>query len=317
LTPDLLLFYLMEFSATGKPVYPLVTSRGCPHRCSYCANDSYEKIYSTWRRVRRRSSANLLAEIDAAREDFPSIQEIAFLDDVFVAAPTRTIVDFALHYKENVGLPFYCIVSPLTINEPKLVALLGAGLIRISMGIETGSRRIQELYNRPIDNDDILKAALLIHRYTDRMLPPIYDVITDNPYEQIDDQLLTLELLRQIPLPYKLLMFSLVFYPETGLYSHALADGLIGDEKKEIYGRNYFRLQATYYNLVIYAFHRQFPRKVLSFMSHPLVFRLLGAAMLAPFWRLASWLLMRVRIYYSRLRLGRFRRGISANAGSR
>ena len=316
LTPDLLRFYLMDFSATDKPVYPLVTSRGCPHRCSYCANDSYGKIYSDWHRVRRRSSTSLLAEIEAARAEFPSIQEIAFLDDVFVAAPTRTIVEFSRQYQESVALPFTCIVSPMTINERKLEALLDAGLIRIGMGIETGSRRIQDLYNRAMNNDDILKAALLIHKHADRMLPPIYDVITDNPYEEIQDQLDTLELLRRIPPPYRLLMFSLVFYPGTGLYEHALVDGLIGDETKEIYGRNYFELQATYYNLVIYGFHRRFPRCVLSVMSHPFAFRLLSAAILAPFWRVAGWLLMRARIHYSKLRLGRFRRGISKNSSS-
>ncbi len=307
LTPDLIRFYLMAESATGEPVYPLLSTRGCPHRCNYCANDSFVDLYPHWRRVRRRSNASLVAEIQAIRERFPFVGEIALLDDVFVAAPTQTIVDFARLYKEKVGLPFYCIVSPLTINEPKLAALLDAGLVRVSMGIQSGSERIQKFYSRPIDNKAILKAAHLMHRYTDRMLSPVYDVITDNPYEETPDQLETLELLQQIPPPYKLLMFSLVFYPGTALYERARADGLIENEQKEVYNRNYFKLQPTFYNLVIYGFHRQFPRWLLRLMSHQSVFRLLNAPGLRPFWQVGDRCLMQARIWYNKRRLKRFR----------
>lgn len=307
LTPSLLRFYLMTESATGEPVYPLLATRGCPHRCNYCANDSYTGLYERWRHVRRRSNASLIAEINAFRERFPFVREVALLDDVFVAAPTQRIVDFARLYKQKVGLPFYCIVSPLTINEPKLLALLDAGLVRVSMGIQSGSARIQKFYNRPMDNEAILKAAHLIHEHTDRMLPPIYDVITDNPYEETQDQLATLELLHQIPSPYKLLMFSLVFYPGTALYDKARADGLIKSEREEVYNRNYFKLQPSFYNLVIYGFHRQFPRWILRLMSHEMIFRLLSASELRPLWKIGDRCLMQARIWYNRRRLRRFR----------
>jgi radical SAM superfamily enzyme YgiQ (UPF0313 family) len=137
LTAELLRFYLMGSSATGEPVYPLLSARGCPHRCSYCANDAYGEVYPGWRAVRRRSSGSLIAEIQAFREQFPFVGEVAFYDDVFVAAPNEMIEDFACLYKEKVGLPFYCIVSPLAINQRKLEALLDAGLVKIGMGIET------------------------------------------------------------------------------------------------------------------------------------------------------------------------------------
>jgi anaerobic magnesium-protoporphyrin IX monomethyl ester cyclase len=307
LTPKLLRTYLMDASATGQPVYPLLATRGCPHRCSYCANDSYADLYQRWRRVRRRSNASLIAEIQAFRARFPFVGEVAFLDDVFVAAPTETIEAFAQLYKEQVGLPFYCIVSPLTINDPKLKALLDAGLIRVSMGIQTGSPRLQKLYQRPMGNDAVLEAARLFNRYQAQMLPPVYDIITDNPYATFEDQLDTLRLLNQLPRPYKMLMFSLMFYPGTELYTQALADGLIEDVNALVYSRNYFKLRPTYYNLVLYGFHRQTPSWGLRWMSHPYVFRLLSAPILHPLWRLGDWLLMRARIWYNKFRLKRFR----------
>ena len=59
MTPEILRYYLMTESATGEPAYPLLGTRGCPHRCNYCANDSYAELYQGWRRVRRRSNASL------------------------------------------------------------------------------------------------------------------------------------------------------------------------------------------------------------------------------------------------------------------
>lgn len=307
LTASLLRFYLMAESATGEPVYPLLATRGCPHRCNYCANDSYTDLYQNWRHVRRRSNTSLIKEINTFRERFPFIREVALLDDVFVAAPIKTIVDFSQLYKQKVGLPFYCIVSPLTINEPKLVALIEAGLVRVSMGIQSGSKRIQRFYNRPMDNEAILKATRLIHKYIGNTLPPVYDVITDNPYEKIEDQLATLELLHQIPSPYKLLMFSLVFYPGTALYNEALTDKLIKCEEEEVYNRNYFKLQPTFYNLVIYGFHRNFPRWILRIMSSKAIFKLLSNVKLQPLWEIGDRCLMQARIWYNKRRLKRFR----------
>ncbi len=310
LTPSLLHFYLMDSSSTGEPVYPVLSTRGCPHRCSYCANDAIGEVYPDWRHVRRRSNGSLVAEIQAFREQFPFVGEVAFHDDVFVAAPAPAIEAFSRVYREQVGLPFYCIVSPLTLTERKLTALLDAGLVKLHMGIETGSRRTQQLYTRPIGNKAILRAAHLINKYADHMLTPAYDVISDNPYEGPEDELETLRLLQQIPHPYRLLIFSLVFYPGTRLYERAIADGLIHDEKREIHNRNFLRLQPSYYNLVIYGYHRRFPRWLLRFMSHPPVFLLFSAPTWRPLWRVAHWGLKWVRTWYNWRRLRRYRRGV-------
>lgn len=303
LTPALLNFYLMSLSVTGNPVYPLLASRGCPHCCSYCANDTYARLYQGWRHMRRRSAESLVVEIQSVREQFPFIKEIAFLDDVFVAASTETIESFSCLYKEKVGLPFYCIISPSTINEVKLEALLDAGLVKVFMGIETGSRRLQQLYKRPADNATVLKAAHLIHRYTDRMLPPTYDIITDSLYEEYQDRLATLKLLQRIPYPYSLLIFSLVCYPGTILYKQAIVDDLIKNEREEIHNRNYLKVRSTFYNLILYGFHYQLPHWFLSLMSHKLLSRLLNIAQMRPLWILIGRWLNQRQIRHSKRKL--------------
>jgi radical SAM superfamily enzyme YgiQ (UPF0313 family) len=307
MTARLLRIYLMDASATGQPVYPMVATRGCPHRCSYCANDYYARIYDDWRHVRRRSNASLIAEIVAFRERFPFVGEVSFLDDVFVAAPTDSIEYFARSYKREIDLPFTCIVSPTTINERKLCALLDAGLVRISMGIETGSARTQELYHRPMGSEAVLQATRLLNQHKHRMLPPNYDIITDNPYENAEDKIATLALLRQVPRPYRLLMLSLVFYPGTGLYERALADGLVTDVDSAIYNRNFFQLQPTYYNLMLFCLHRQLPQRLLRLMTQPALFRLLDRPAMQPLWRLVDRLLTRLRVSRSKARLDRYR----------
>jgi coproporphyrinogen III oxidase-like Fe-S oxidoreductase len=148
------------------------------------------------------------------------------------------MLDFAKQYKERIGDPFYLLGSPGTITEEKYAALVDAGLHCIQMGIEHGSKRIQKLMRRStMGNEKILRSAEIIAKYTDRTAPPQYDIIYDLPYETMADKLDTLRLIVQLPKPYKLQVFSVIFYPGTSLHTIAMRDGLINDERSEIYDK--------------------------------------------------------------------------------
>ena len=90
------------------------------------------------------------------------------------------------------------------------------------MGVESGSKRIQELFNRKqMDNERLMKAFRIINKYKDRMYPPSYDFILDVPYETDMDKVDSLKLIAEIPKPFHLQPFSLVLYPGTKLYEQA------------------------------------------------------------------------------------------------
>ena len=67
----------------------------------------------------------------------------------------------------------------------------------------------------------------------------------------------TLNLLLEIPKPYRLNLFSLTFFPGTELYDKAKAEGLIRDDLNEVYRKYYFTCRRTYLNGLFFLFNSQ------------------------------------------------------------
>jgi len=228
----------------GKPSYCYVTqaSRGCPHRCSYCSNAMFLEIFKGKGKVLRRKSVDyVIKEINQVRKMFPSINAVNFYDDTFFSTTDEEIVKFAKAYKKEVGIPFFCLASPLTLSESKIKALVSAGMGHIQLGIQSGSERInKEIYKRHVPNKLTLEKIRLLNKYKDKITPS-YDFIVDNPYETSNDLLETIRFIYQVPKPYRVQLFSLVFYPHTGLYDMALKDGIL-DKKMSGYEKSLSKL---------------------------------------------------------------------------
>lgn len=264
---------LPYFGSTLKRAFRTMTDRGCPHRCTYCNISNIKAMYDDQRTpfFRRRGVENVIHELEGVIRRFPFVEAFQFFDDTFFARPYQELLEFSAAYKEKIGLPFYVQASPTTLSEKKLIPLLDAGLIYVEMGVQTGSARIKEMYRRKESNERIVEGTELLHRFRDRMLPPDYHVIIDNPWETPDDTLDTVKLLYQIPKPYGLCISSLVFYPQTELYERALREGLIQDETAEIYRKPFFiPPKKSYPNFLIYLLTFQhFPRNVLGWLMRP------------------------------------------------
>jgi anaerobic magnesium-protoporphyrin IX monomethyl ester cyclase len=216
-------YYLGDIGRwTGSAVYSVLTTRGCPYRCTYCVNNAMVDLYPDWCKLRRRS---------AVRVRLPSIGALIIRDDVFLANPESYIAEFCQLYKE-VGLPFQAYTTAQTADWTKLQLIVDAGLRLPIMGIQSGSARIQKLYQRHTSNEQMLRAARLIHSFRDRVSRPMYDLITDNPYETDEDRFETLQFIHSLPPPYKLSLYSLTFYPGTEIYRRAKADGFIRHYRK-------------------------------------------------------------------------------------
>lgn len=249
--------------------YRTMTSRGCPHRCSYCAS-------SAMMQLRRRSVDNVIEELRQMCSRFQYIKLISFFDDTFFAAPVEYFEEFRDKYKNKVGLPFHAQCSPSTINEKKLELLVGAGLYFTEMGIQTGSEKTKKIYRRVVSNDKILEAADLINRYGSKMLTPEYHVILDNPWEETEDVLNTLRLLIALPGKFKLQISSLIFFPGTELNERARKEGLLKDELNEVCRKPFTFPKGTYLNYLIYlSGFPAVPRRVLKLLSRDKLVRAL------------------------------------------
>ena len=253
----------------NKTVYTTMASRGCPHRCTYCFNSFYQQIYPKQKYLRRRSADSVMAELCDVMKSYDFIDVIWFADDCLTAATDEHIREFCEKYKKEVGLPFYCLGSPITINEVKLRYLIDAGMQYFQMGIQTGSKQTKKEFCRPFTNEQILKAVHLLNKFKKDLPLPYYDFILDNPWENVDDQLETLHLILELPKPRRLFFSSLTYFPGTVLYDYAMREGLITDELKQVYVPHFGNLNGDYINflIIIHAYYNV-PRPIIRLLAN-------------------------------------------------
>lgn len=263
------LFPLMP-APGNKPVkvYRTMTSRGCPHRCTYCANRVQAQRHTGEKYLRFRSPDHVLNELKQVKARYPFIQAIHFFDDVFTAMPRADLETLCSRYKTEIGLPFYAQISPMVMDRPMMELLIDSGLVFLDMGIQTGSETTRAMYQRPETNGQILDAARLIYEFKDQLITPHYHVILDNPWESRKDLQQTLNLLLQIPGRYKLCLSSLTFFPGTELYDRACSEHRIEDETRDIYQKPFYIPKGRYFNYLIYLTDIHWiPRSVLRWLG--------------------------------------------------
>ncbi|MCP4903310.1 MAG: B12-binding domain-containing radical SAM protein [bacterium] len=229
--------------------YHTIWSIGCPFSCTYCGNTRYVKNNPGYRKIRYTAPSSLMKELRQVIKRHPHIRSIIFDDDSFMALPTETIEEFCQQYKQEIGIPFTVTgVIPNYIHERKLELLVNAGLMRVRMGIQSGSDRILEFYKRPSPRKKVMRAAEIINRFDRHMMPPDYDIIVDNPIETGADVRDTLQLVHDLPRPFHLNLFSLTVMPNTVLECQL---DEMGVELKDA-SHSYQRLAPTLANATLY-----------------------------------------------------------------
>ena len=233
--------------------YMTLPSRGCPFTCTYCVNNTLNKMYPTEKALRYRTADNTIAELLEAKNSLPGVERIVFDDDAYFILPTEVISEFCDKYKQQVQLPLTITgATPTTMHREKLALLVDAGLVALRMGVETGSENTKLLYKRNFRIEKIEKAVSIIDEFKDKFESMYYDIILDNPWETDEERTETLMFLSKFPTPYKLSLFSLTFYPETDLYTLAKKDGIITDDLEDVYRKYYLGCKKTYMNSLFF-----------------------------------------------------------------
>lgn len=233
-------------------IYCTLPTRGCPFGCTYCCNNTIIKMYNKQNIFRKRSIDNIINELVIIKNKFNLTKEIKFDDDSFFLYSLEEIKEFSDKYKKLINLPLTVTgVTPKTLSEEKLKYLVDAGLKRIRMGIQSGCKKTLKLYKRNYSNDEIEHAANLINKFKDKVIAQ-YDIILDNPWETDIDRIETIKFLSRVPLPYRLSIFSLIFYPETELYEKAKNEGILTDELCSVYQKYLHDCEKTFLNDIVF-----------------------------------------------------------------
>ena len=254
-----------------KMLYQILTSRGCPYACTFCANWHTRQLYKGQKVYRRRSFSNVFQELEQAKHRFP-VDYFVLSDDSFFASSEEELEAFAEEYKRRINLPFRCLATPNAVTERKVKALAEAGLCYVEIGIQSCAPETLAMFRRKWGGvEHVKRAGEILAKYPDQ-IEVLYDVIIDNPWEPTEHIVQTLREIVELPRPYLLQLFSLTLFPGTELYERGVKEGLIGDIHKEVYQKHYQSREYTYFSFVLSFIHRQYPRWLLRFMlSKPMV----------------------------------------------
>jgi len=259
------------------PILYYVTSRGCPHNCSYCNNCRYVKMFGH-NSIRYYSVDRVINELEYTLRQLDFFSIIGFADDDFFTRPINILEDFAKKYKRRIGLPFGIAISANTFSKQKLELLLDSGLKLVQMGIQSGSQNvIENIYNRKVKISKTKEVIDQISDYTySRKLRILLDFIIDNPYESRDDIIKTYQYIVGLPPSTGLNLFHLAFFPGTPIYARALNDGIIepySEQTFRFYTKGKIRYQRNYETFLVLAasylrcntkFGRKIPRLIFS-----------------------------------------------------
>ncbi len=133
----------------------IMTSRGCPFSCSFCATDN--------RHVRYRSIERVLAEIRQVKARYGTTQ-FSFKDDSFTVDRKRVGRLCKALVEEGLHIGWECNTRVDLVTEEMLTAMKNAGCNSVKAGIESGSERVLERMNKGITLDQARAAAGLFRR---------------------------------------------------------------------------------------------------------------------------------------------------------
>jgi anaerobic magnesium-protoporphyrin IX monomethyl ester cyclase len=134
----------------------MVTTRGCPYHCNWCAKPIYGQRYNV------RSPENVAQELKWLKENFAP-DHIWFADDIFGLKP-NWIERFADEVERlDAVTPFKCLLRVDLIKPGVPEALKRAGCEIVWVGAESGSQKILDAMDKGTRVEQIYAAARNLH----------------------------------------------------------------------------------------------------------------------------------------------------------
>jgi len=157
------LIHIEDYQRTrigGRPITPLITSRGCPYQCVFCSSSHF---WGT--KIRARSVASVLREIEEVYHRY-HFRAVAFVDDTFNLNPKRVIEICRGIVEKKLDLWWWCLsrIDLLLRNEEMVKEMIKAGAKSVFIGVESSSPKTLEELRKGIHVDETVQAVEMLKR---------------------------------------------------------------------------------------------------------------------------------------------------------
>lgn len=156
----------IPFPATHLILYPgsfnyrsigsMIVSRGCPWRCTFCSSRLFWE-----KKLRLRSPQNIINEIKSLKERY-NLNYIMFWDDSF-SVHKKIVMKYCKSLAEaDLKVRWRTATRADLVDDEILYWMKKSGCVKLEIGVETGSPRMQKIIKKDVDNDLVKKAFGLI-----------------------------------------------------------------------------------------------------------------------------------------------------------
>lgn len=153
---------LLPKDAYYEPMLPrpyglIQTARGCPYPCSFCVKSYGQKLTI-------QSPERIVAEIQFLIKT-QSIKSLRFIDDTFTVNKRRVIEICKRLIEQKIKLKWCCLSRTDNLTEEMLYWMKKSGCVRVYFGLESGSQRILDLYQKNMDINEAIEILHLCRKY--------------------------------------------------------------------------------------------------------------------------------------------------------
>jgi magnesium-protoporphyrin IX monomethyl ester (oxidative) cyclase len=229
---------------------PIISSRSCPNRCNFCS--MYQAMGPRWR---PRTAENVVDEIEHIYKTY-NLQHFSFMDDNFSLNKRRTlaICQEILSRKLDIQFETPNGLAIATLDEEVLDAMVQAGLVRISLAIESGSDFIRnKIMRKRLSRERIYDVLRLTQKYPHLYVRAFF--IMGMPEETIKTLEKTYQMIKDIDVD-RIYLSNVVPFPGTEVFEQASRDHLLLDldpdtlyKSDALYLTNYDRIFVKPYDL--------------------------------------------------------------------
>jgi anaerobic magnesium-protoporphyrin IX monomethyl ester cyclase len=214
--------YNFTFPVHGQGALPAVnvmTSRGCPFACSFCATPI------NWgRHVRMRSPENVVREIELLKARY-GVKVVFFFDDTFNANPKRADAICDLMLERKLDIFFKCDVRLDVMSRELVAKMKRAGLFHLSFGLEAGSDRVRnDIVGKRIDLRDFENLVRWCREF--EIIPNVFFIFS-HPTETWEDAGETIRIIERYRDGIEGSVAILHIYPGTPLEKLARETGVL------------------------------------------------------------------------------------------
>jgi anaerobic magnesium-protoporphyrin IX monomethyl ester cyclase len=205
---------LDEYSPNGYA--HILSSRGCPFKCAFCASKEM------WdRKVTYKSIDRILQEMWYINDRFHS-DYFTFWDETFTINKRR-IKEFCSKY--NIPAMWRCDTRADSITDEIVRIMKDAGCGQMSLGLESGDNMILDYIKKGETTDDFLRAADILN---ENLIQWKAYMIIGFPRDTEETILKSIEFVKSLK-PFRITLSFFTPYKGTDLYEETKALGLITD----------------------------------------------------------------------------------------